>query len=634
MPTKSVMPRQRTRQTIIRKGRKLLKSNFTPSKLAVIGGVVLIAIVSAVVYLTSRAATVTPPKTLSWAPPALVNPIVWTPTASNRLLKAGVDQDVRIVMPSTPIDWNGGIEISGGRNVVLIGGAFNFSKDYAFQPPINRDEGISNRMIFITGNSAQTKPRTVHIEGVRGYGENIYEGINIDSKSEPGLTVQLQNIRIDHIKWVKFGGTGSHYGGDALQPWNGPTNLRVDRFTVARADYQAFFLQSGSNGTSPKGPRDFRYVNFRGVGTNNDGHTYLLTGDSTYTKSVKEFWIQPSSAQGSKPYIADYWKPLVTIGDPGDFVPATAAGIGYVSPGYGNAPAATPTPAPGTPVPTPAPTANPTTVKVMPLGDSTTLGTGGTVGGAYRYPLWKQLVGSEGYKIDFVGSGSAGPSAFTDPQHEGHSGYWIKDNSSDIYSRVDGWMSTYNPDIVLIHLGTNDIRFGTKAATATARMDALIAKLYTLKPTVKLVVSSLVSLEFTTDGYNGTNWQAYNASIPGLVSKYQSQGKKIWFADMAKAGITRADLADGVHPNDAGYNKMANGFATALKAAIAGAATTPAPTPAPGVTGDVNADGKVNVFDLSTLLTNWSKTSGAADLNKDGSVNVFDLSILLSHWTG
>jgi chitodextrinase len=51
--------------------------------------------------------------------------------------------------------------------------------------------------------------------------------------------------------------------------------------------------------------------------------------------------------------------------------------------------------------------------------------------------------------------------------------------------------------------------------------------------------------------------------------------------------------------------------------------------------GDINHDGKVNVYDLSTLLSNWGKTgTNTSDLNGDGVVNIIDLSIMLSAWTG
>ncbi len=60
---------------------------------------------------------------------------------------------------------------------------------------------------------------------------------------------------------------------------------------------------------------------------------------------------------------------------------------------------------------------------------------------------------------------------------------------------------------------------------------------------------------------------------------------------------------------------------------------SPTPTPSTGLAGDINSDGKVNIFDLSILLSNWGKTTANCDLNKDGTVNVFDLSVLLSRWT-
>jgi len=48
--------------------------------------------------------------------------------------------------------------------------------------------------------------------------------------------------------------------------------------------------------------------------------------------------------------------------------------------------------------------------------------------------------------------------------------------------------------------------------------------------------------------------------------------------------------------------------------------------------GDINGDNKVDLLDLSTLLTLWNTNDPSADLNKDGIVNVLDLSTLLSKW--
>ena len=48
--------------------------------------------------------------------------------------------------------------------------------------------------------------------------------------------------------------------------------------------------------------------------------------------------------------------------------------------------------------------------------------------------------------------------------------------------------------------------------------------------------------------------------------------------------------------------------------------------------GDLNLDGKINIRDLSILLSKWSTTNAIADLDKSGRVNIRDLSTLLSRW--
>ena len=75
------------------------------------------------------------------------------------------------------------------------------------------------------------------------------------------------------------------------------------------------------------------------------------------------------------------------------------------------------------------------------------------------------------------------------------------------------------------------------------------------------------------------------------------------------------------------------GYVTPTPTPTPAPTATPTPTPAGGVRGDLNADSKVNVIDLSLLLGNWNK-SGRGDINNDGTVNVIDLSILLSNWSG
>jgi hypothetical protein len=63
------------------------------------------------------------------------------------------------------------------------------------------------------------------------------------------------------------------------------------------------------------------------------------------------------------------------------------------------------------------------------------------------------------------------------------------------------------------------------------------------------------------------------------------------------------------------------------------ASSSPPPPPPSCPVGDLNGDCRVNINDLSILLSNWGSTTNAvSDLNHNGVVDVFDLSILLSNY--
>src|SRR5262249_13855023 len=110
-------------------------------------------------------------------------------------------------------------------------------------------------------------------------------------------------------------------------------------------------------------------------------------------------------------------------------------------------------------------------IRVMPLGDSITYGVGSSSGSSYRADLWRRLVTQAGYNIDFVGSQRSG--SLPDTDNEGHSGWRI----DQIAASVDGWLSTYQPDVVLLHIGTNDMNQNYQVDTAPQRLGALIDRI-------------------------------------------------------------------------------------------------------------------------------------------------------------
>lgn len=56
-------------------------------------------------------------------------------------------------------------------------------------------------------------------------------------------------------------------------------------------------------------------------------------------------------------------------------------------------------------------------------------------------------------------------------------------------------------------------------------------------------------------------------------------------------------------------------------------------TSAVGANCNEDSSGKVDIFDLSILLSNWGSTTSECDQNSDNKIDIFDFSILLSEWT-
>src|SRR5690606_1673657 len=115
------------------------------------------------------------------------------------------------------------------------------------------------------------------------------------------------------------------------------------------------------------------------------------------------------------------------------------------------------------------------TPRIMPLGDSITWGGSGTASDSeklrfvgYRLPLRAALL-ARGFQLDYVGtlaSGIGTPLA-DDPQHEGHGG-WSADQlvfgpppfPDTGTGTLSDWLEQTRPDVILLHIGTNDLNSG------------------------------------------------------------------------------------------------------------------------------------------------------------------------------
>lgn len=214
---------------------------------------------------------------------------------------------------------------------------------------------------------------------------------------------------------------------------------------------------------------------------------------------------------------------------------------------------------------------------IMPLGDSITVGIGSNIiindeSGGYRTPLRELLNG----KYSFVGSQNNGPVNTTNNFHEGHSGYYIKGHDYNgtfgkgIYENITEWLNDANPDIILLHIGTNTLAanyiYIDGARNALVELKDLIDLIYYHSPDTILIASSIIginenkNIELSKYQFElfKTCINDYNTGIPLIVSNKKNQGYSIYFLDMfTGANLSDGDYWDMAHPNQQGYNKMA-----------------------------------------------------------------------------
>ena len=256
-------------------------------------------------------------------------------------------------------------------------------------------------------------------------------------------------------------------------------------------------------------------------------------------------------------------------------------------------------------------------VKILSLGDSIT--DGYWTSGAYRKYMYHDLE-QMGYNIDMVGPKGSNSNTFTyngqtvsyDDNNAGYSGYAIqemttKEHRSGILETIQGtWyngqnmIAAYQPDIVLLQIGTNDILSNYNDGI-TDRLENLVnVILQDLDADSTVFVSTIPDI----DAYTRADWlgsyginawgstqeekdqlmetvtgciDTYNTSIYNLVLKMQGEGKNVQFADINSVVDYQTDLHDGVHPNEAGYENMGNYWAGLLNDFFQSNGTNPKP---------------------------------------------------------
>jgi lysophospholipase L1-like esterase len=241
-------------------------------------------------------------------------------------------------------------------------------------------------------------------------------------------------------------------------------------------------------------------------------------------------------------------------------------------------------------------------IKLMPLGDSITRGATGAsnnIGDAgYRYPLINLLKGlgytfttDGGNDFDFVGTNTTGNTSVVgnfDVDNQGISGMQALNHDTtklhlSLIHKLNSYLTQNPPDIILLHIGTNDITAGDNVDTLAAEVSSLLDTIYNFNFQIHVVVAKIINRLEPDSLIDST--VAYNNALGIMAEQRISSGDNLSLVDVGGDFIYEADpnpptfytgdMEDNLHPNDSGHVKMAGVWFDKLKGLLTPALASP-----------------------------------------------------------
>jgi lysophospholipase L1-like esterase len=165
--------------------------------------------------------------------------------------------------------------------------------------------------------------------------------------------------------------------------------------------------------------------------------------------------------------------------------------------------------------------------------------------------------------VDFVGSSTfgypAGEPRHTDfdMDHEAHWGWRV----DEVLRRLDDWARQYLPDIVLVHLGTNDIIQKKDVQETVENLRQIVLTLRRHNPKVKVFLAQLIPAATTAAN---EEIKKLNQRLPEMAQSVNTAESPVILVNHAEGFDPWKDTYDGIHPNEAGVDKMAQKWFEAL----------------------------------------------------------------------
>jgi lysophospholipase L1-like esterase len=150
---------------------------------------------------------------------------------------------------------------------------------------------------------------------------------------------------------------------------------------------------------------------------------------------------------------------------------------------------------------------------------------------------------------------------------QNNQGGYLATNIAD-QNLLVSWLSSTKPDIVMMHLGTNDVWSNIPPTTILAAYSKLVDQMRASKPTMKILVAKILPMNPPNCPECGPRVVALDGTITNWASSKNTSASPIMVVDAWTGFNTATMTADGVHPNDAGNKKLADTWFEPLANAI------------------------------------------------------------------
>jgi len=143
-----------------------------------------------------------------------------------------------------------------------------------------------------------------------------------------------------------------------------------------------------------------------------------------------------------------------------------------------------------------------------------------------------------------------------------------------MYMERQNILKAFDPDIILLQLGTNDVRIdadNTPTNKFVKNMNLIIQKMIVYqnskgrKP--KILISSIPPIKTTCSTFSQDSIRRVKGEINPAIKRLAEKWN-LFFVDNYKLFVDNAELLPDIHPNEKGYKAMAENWYKALVSVI------------------------------------------------------------------